>query len=495
MKSRTLRKAAVTVSGVMMKMTLCVMVLGATLIRAAEPSGKMLAAVAQQLLDQDFATARESMRRVVAADGSRKTGDLQQSLNAAAAMTECLIAPFRGRLGQEVSVPFPDGVEVVRISDVDAEGNVKADKLLKVDAKVVGTTPHNFALSDLDAGERFKLLGSDASPEREIMRGLLAWEANRGDAAKTFFAKSNSALGKLLIARVDQVVKDRLAADVREQNAAREAAAARAYQAMLDTAGVESMRKDSDKMVMAIRRKRFSETEVTQIKHQLELLNGELAKTRIAGDVQRILKCFARVRPNFPLEVDQAEFDKALKKLNRDNPKVAVQATFKIEEDGISCVLKARDAFTDLSGLVGIPLTSLKIDGCKKLQDLTPLRGMPLKELFISGWGPAHPMITDLTPLKGMPLERLELCGLGNLTDIGPLHGMHLSRLDLAFSKVTDLRPIKGMPLKWLRLTRVWDLADISPLKGMPLEYLQVDGTAIKDMSPVKGITGLELKQ
>ena len=38
------------------------------------------------------------------------------------------------------------------------------------------------------------------------------------------------------------------------------------------------------------------------------------------------------------------------------------------------------------------------------MSDLSPLKGMPLKGLYIYGTG-----VTDLTPLQGMPLEEIRL--------------------------------------------------------------------------------------
>jgi hypothetical protein len=43
-----------------------------------------------------------------------------------------------------------------------------------------------------------------------------------------------------------------------------------------------------------------------------------------------------------------------------------------------------------------MPLTSLSLDGCGQVRDLTPLAGMPLTSL-------------NLTPLAGMPLTSLDL--------------------------------------------------------------------------------------
>jgi hypothetical protein len=51
-----------------------------------------------------------------------------------------------------------------------------------------------------------------------------------------------------------------------------------------------------------------------------------------------------------------------------------------------------------------MPLTSLNLWGCDKVQDLTLLKDMPLKILQIGRTG-----VTDLSPLRDMPLEAVYL--------------------------------------------------------------------------------------
>lgn len=420
-------------------------------------------------------------------------------MNAVATMPECLIAPFRQRIGQEVAVNFPEGAETVRITEVDPQGDISAEKLIKAGGRTVATTPRNFKLSDLDPGERFKLLGRDGTPERQIMRGILAWEAEKTDAAKSFFAKANNDLGQLLVTHVDQVARDRRAAAAREQKAAQEAAAAKAYSAMLEIAGVESISKNSEKMITAIRRERFSKADVSQITRHLKKLTTELAKTKTVSDHQRVLKCFGLVRADYPLEVDQAVLDKALRKMNKDNPKEVIQATFRQEENGLSLTLQNLPSLTDISGLSGIPLTKLTIDRCPRLADLTPLAGMPLKDLEIKVvWQPGArdrlPMLlTDITPLQGMPLERLVLTQHRNLKDISPMKGMPLKHLNLWRTGVSDLSTLRGMPLESLEI-RDTPVKDLRPLKDLPLTFLGVGGK-VQDLSPIKGIKGLKLER
>lgn len=136
------------------------------------------------------------------------------------------------------------------------------------------------------------------------------------------------------------------------------------------------------------------------------------------------------------------------------------------------------------------------------LTDLSPLKGLPIEELYI-----ITSPISDLTPLKGMELRSINV-ERTQVTDLSPLQGMPLSYVNLYFTPIADLKPLHGMPLKYLQImgTRVTDLSplknlpienlycvsskvsDLSPLKGMPLTTLACDHTQVSDLSPLKGI-------
>ena len=136
----------------------------------------------------------------------------------------------------------------------------------------------------------------------------------------------------------------------------------------------------------------------------------------------------------------------------------------------------------------------LELDpGYTYVGDITPLRGMPLEYLTLSGC----PNLSDLTPLQGMPLETLNLGQMElegdqmlpacKVRDLAPFRGLPLKHLNLRGTPVTDLAPLSGMPLEFLQLrqTRVWDL---SPLRGMPLKELHIEDTAVTDLSPLRGL-------
>ncbi len=139
-----------------------------------------------------------------------------------------------------------------------------------------------------------------------------------------------------------------------------------------------------------------------------------------------------------------------------------------------------------LQPLANLPLTRLSLPGTN-VHDLSPLRGMSLKELICGAT-----RVTNLNQLKGMPLTSLSIQGT-TISDLRPLEGMSLKHLNCIGSKVIDLSPLKGMPLISLRLHGT-GVKDLRPLKGMPLTSLDCSFTSVIDLGPLKGmpLTSLE---
>jgi serine/threonine protein kinase/Leucine-rich repeat (LRR) protein len=132
----------------------------------------------------------------------------------------------------------------------------------------------------------------------------------------------------------------------------------------------------------------------------------------------------------------------------------------------------------DLSPLQGMPLENLVLSRTR-VADLSPLRGMPLK--WLNCW---LTPVADLSPLKGMPLMDLNVGA--NVHDLTPLQGLPLKSLALNGSKVTDLSPLKGMPLGDLNVGA--NVHDLKPLQGMPLRALTLTGSKVTDLSLLKGM-------
>ena len=140
---------------------------------------------------------------------------------------------------------------------------------------------------------------------------------------------------------------------------------------------------------------------------------------------------------------------------------------------------------SDLSPLAGMSLEELR---CYRtgVEDLTPLKGMPLRELWAG-----ETRVADLSPLKGMKLKVL-LIDNTPVSDLSPLRGMALEHAGLTLTRVSDLSPLKGMPLTRLSLIKT-QVSDLSPVEGMPLTTLTLAGSPVTDLSPVKGMRLKEL--
>lgn len=139
---------------------------------------------------------------------------------------------------------------------------------------------------------------------------------------------------------------------------------------------------------------------------------------------------------------------------------------------------------TDLSPLEGLPVKYLDLTGTG-VTDLSPLRKVPLEELYLE-----NTQIRDLRPLAGLPLRILRL-EQTPVEDISPLAGLPLEQLNLYGTRVRDIGAVKGMPLKTLWLTET-EVSDLSPLGGLWLESLDLHGTPVTDLSVLRGMGSLK---
>jgi internalin A len=74
--------------------------------------------------------------------------------------------------------------------------------------------------------------------------------------------------------------------------------------------------------------------------------------------------------------------------------------------------------------------------------------------------------IVDLTPLIGMPLRELDLYGCSKLVDVGPISRLSLHKLVLGGTEVTDLKPLSELhELTSLEInaTKIRDLSRSEP--------------------------------
>ena len=112
----------------------------------------------------------------------------------------------------------------------------------------------------------------------------------------------------------------------------------------------------------------------------------------------------------------------------------------------------------------------------QRIEDVTPLKGLPLKQLALS-----NNKITDIGPLSScISLKELYLSG-NPLADIQPCAALpDLIRLDLGATLVTDLNALAQTSIQWLNLYYCPQLSNGDAFKEMPYltELCMSDATA-----------------
>lgn len=110
----------------------------------------------------------------------------------------------------------------------------------------------------------------------------------------------------------------------------------------------------------------------------------------------------------------------------------------------VTVILDVCEQVNDLTPLKGMPLTSLNLYHCVGLRDFSPLAGMKLTRLSVQNCG----QVRDLAWMRGMPLTELDIRGIG-ATDLTPLQGMPLDVVYLNPKGITNgmqtLRQMKGL--------------------------------------------------
>ncbi len=222
-----------------------------------------------------------------------------------------------------------------------------------------------------------------------------------------------------------------------------------------------------------------------------------------------------RRAPEPPAPAEQVRA--VVKKLKALNPHFDGTVTPLVTGDNVTGLVFRTDQVTDVSPLRA--LTKLRVLHCSgsapgrgRLGDLSPLRGLPLKELVckrnpvvdlapLAGMRLTHldleccQEVDDLSPLRGMPLTRLNLYVCDRVSDLAPLAGMKLVALNLGSTGVTDLSPLRGMPVRNLNLFGCRQLRDLTPLQGMPLTDLNVSCCPqVQGLEPLAGMPLVDLR-
>ncbi|OAI55012.1 hypothetical protein AYO44_13745 [Planctomycetaceae bacterium SCGC AG-212-F19] len=118
-----------------------------------------------------------------------------------------------------------------------------------------------------------------------------------------------------------------------------------------------------------------------------------------------------------------------------------------------------------------------------KLASMAPLAGLKLQVLDV--WD--NPTLNDLSPVRGMPLNRVSIQETA-VADLSPLRGAPLQQLYINDTPVRDLAPVRGMPLWGLHMAQT-QIADLGPLEGMKLTVFWCYGSPVSDLSPLRGMS------
>jgi hypothetical protein len=141
----------------------------------------------------------------------------------------------------------------------------------------------------------------------------------------------------------------------------------------------------------------------------------------------------------------------------------------------------ANRSITDLSPLRGMPLGILQLSGNPHITDLSPLAECPLKQIYL---GRVNDLI-DLSPLRGKALEALQLQDT-RVSDLGPLSGARLNEILIVNSPVRSLEALRDQPLKHAHFVNL-HINSLEPLANAPLESLDLFGHSHLDLASLKG--------
>jgi serine/threonine protein kinase len=176
-------------------------------------------------------------------------------------------------------------------------------------------------------------------------------------------------------------------------------------------------------------------------------------------------------------------------------------ASLTLKNDGTCSLIIANRQLSDLTPLAGMPISHLDISG-SKISDIRVLSDMPLVFVRLT-----DTRIRDVSALKGKLITELSLIQ-SDVSDLSPLSGMPLVKVAITQSPVVDLTPLKGAPIEVLDLsgTKVNNFAifsslkltsltlndlsisDVSMLKGLKLDYLSLAQTHVADLLPLKSM-------
>lgn len=200
--------------------------------------------------------------------------------------------------------------------------------------------------------------------------------------------------------------------------------------------------------------------------------------------------------------VPQDEVSKIQSILYKANPNYNGQGKLHEENGEIVAAEFPNCGLKDLSPLRGLKLKALDLSG-NPVREIRHLRGMPLVRLFLEftlvekldelvdaqlvelrlNGSP----VQSLNGLEGQPLENLYAVGT-QINNVNALSKSNLRQLWLTESPVADLSPLAGLPLVSLTIHQTL-VEDLSFVRKLPLiQRLHIGETLIADLTPLRGL-------
>ena len=194
--------------------------------------------------------------------------------------------------------------------------------------------------------------------------------------------------------------------------------------------------------------------------------------------------------------------DRIQKILAKANPKYRGQGKFHQENGVIVAAELPNCELRDLSPLRGLKLQGLDLSG-NPVREIRHLKGMPLRNLFLENTNVEslrelndaklvelrlnNSPIQSLHGLEGQPLENLYAVST-RITEVSPLRSSNLRQLWLSESPVSDVSGLAGLPLVSLTLHRTL-IEDVFFVRSLPLlERLHIGDTMVEDLTPLAGM-------
>ncbi len=420
---------------------------------------------------------RVAAEKAVDPDQASSLSELEAVLQDAADTDSEIVDSFAAQVGEVVDVALKSGSRRIKVMGA-VDGVVHARLVTSVNGASVEL---QIAPADLSAGERLARMGSDDEPDVALAKGLMAWRAGAMDYARRFFGQTHPMLADRLVSAVN-------AQATTDSETEAEAALVHLLRslglpfeetyskevALVQLRVLTVAASDVDRIDMAVARYRQQHGETEFARRNEAVLQAILEVTGVAELKQSRYQTGIKT-------TDELTVGTVVDALQAANPNLAAhEIVVHQSDDGrITAMEIASGQLRDLAPLGACrDLTSLTLS-CPGLRDLKGISSLSLAALSI-----LESDVQDISPLRRMPLKELRI-EASPVRDLMPLRGKSLATLSVANTRVGELRGVMGMPLVQLDLSGT-PVKRLDLLKGMPLDQLSVAGLRVSDLSVVR---------